>query len=160
MVSVRSPDNYFTLISVCFHEAKQKIQSSNLFWSWREALILPPPHKKNKQSSCKTKEGEQKLGWGNHLRWTGSHSFCILYLCAPPGLRIQTLQWRVTPVARSCCGFRKHKTVYALMGFVCLFSSPRLPSVMEVRSRMTSQKTQSDEDGSHLNLKSPRKPCG
>lgn len=39
---MRSPDNYFMLISVCFHEAKQKIQSSNLFWSWLEALILPP----------------------------------------------------------------------------------------------------------------------
>lgn len=75
---------------------------------------------------------KESRGWGGGIISDGQNH--ILFASCPSvlllGSRVQTLQWRVPPVTRSCCGFRKHRTVSAPMGFVCLFSPPPLPSVL------------------------------
>lgn len=119
-----------------------------------------PPHTP-RMNSLPARWKKESRGWGGEIISDGQNH--ILFASCPSvlllGSRVQTLQWRVPPVTRSCCGFRKHRTVSAPMGFVCLFSPPLFPRSWEGRRRMTSQETQSDEDGSHLDLQSPRKPC-
>lgn len=76
------------------------------------------------------KEGEQGLGWGNHLRWTESHSFCILSLRAPPGLKSPDLAVEGTASDSELLWFQETQNSLCSNGVCLPLLPPPLPSVL------------------------------
>lgn len=120
-------------------------------------LFSPTP----RMNSLPARWKKESRGWGGGIISDGQDY--ILFASCPSVLLLGSESRPCSGGYRQCLGVAmvSGNTEQSLLRWGLSASSlfPPFPQSWEGRRRMTSQKTQSDEDGSHLDLQSPRKPC-
>lgn len=151
MVSVRSPDNCM----FSWSQAENSELKLILVLAW--SSYSPPPQ----EWIVSLQDERRRAGAGVG---ESSQMGRIIFFLHPVPLCsswAQSPDLAVEGTARASELLWSQETQKSLLRWGLSASSlfPPFPQSWEGRRRMTSQKTQSDEDGSHLDLQSPRKPC-